>query len=273
MTAIAEAPSFGDRLASLPALWVDRWTCKQELAAGQLLLDLEAAVQAAVEPDYYDLVHAFHARRERTRKGHVDRLRSASEAAHRDQHPRWRDLRVWWDMHEQTAWRLALSANWIAWKEAQKVAGVISSASKELAQEGRIGLLGAAYRFDPGRGLRFATYARWWVRSQITRSVDLTGRLIRIPGTAIELRRTAAPLREQGLTTEQIARELGVTVERIHDIDVRVDLLLDQPVPVDEYEPGRMGQDRRVELAEQPTVAQPLNRGAAEEKSCVMSAV
>ena len=59
----------------------------------------------------------------------------------------------------------------IAHGEARKLAGPFLD-EEDLVQEGYIGLLRAAKRFDPDRGIRFSTYARWWVRAQMTRAID-----------------------------------------------------------------------------------------------------
>ena len=90
-----------------------------------------------------------------------------------------------WDEAESLRWQLAMSAMRIARGEARKLACSLM-AEEDLVQEGYIGLLRAARRFDPDRGIRFTTYARWWVRAQMTRALETAGRMVRLPGGAVE---------------------------------------------------------------------------------------
>jgi len=67
----------------------------------------------------------------------------------------------------------------------------------ELVQEGSLGLLRAAERFDHRRGLRFSTYAAWWIREALYRALDERGRLVRLPAAVRgEVKRLRAAERE-----------------------------------------------------------------------------
>ncbi len=120
---------------------------------------------------------------------------------------------------DDVRWELAMSAEHIAKIESNKMSGR-SMHSEDLLQEGYIGLLEAAKRFDPAKEIRFTTYARWWVRAQITRCIENTGRLIRIPGGAIEQTRNLLTVIEQYINDgreynlEEIANGLGMSLKR-----------------------------------------------------------
>ncbi|HHO53410.1 MAG TPA: sigma-70 family RNA polymerase sigma factor [Deltaproteobacteria bacterium] len=140
-----------------------------------------------------------------------------------------------WSEADGLRWCLAMSQQRIAFHEARKLASRMMDRA-DLTQEGYVGLLRAAKRFDPERGLRFSTYARWWVRAQITRAIDQHGRVVRLPGAAVEqLRnlRKAQLQHEQGggeWTITELAEEAGVDRERAEFLLSRGEAVsLDEP--------------------------------------------
>jgi RNA polymerase sigma factor (sigma-70 family) len=95
----------------------------------------------------------------------------------------------------------------------------------DLVQEGNIGLMRAVERYDVARGNRFATYAMWWVRQAITRSIADKARTIRIPVHMIETmnmvdRKKREMLREIGRapTPEELAEQLAIPLEKVRKI-------------------------------------------------------
>ncbi len=109
----------------------------------------------------------------------------------------------------------------------------------DLVQEGNLGLLRAVERFDHRRGYRLATYARWWVRQGILRSMDEERGTIRVPPRASG-RRARLQRASQGLalrsgrapTDEALARRLELPVEVVRELQrmPRVTASLDEPV-------------------------------------------
>jgi RNA polymerase primary sigma factor len=100
-------------------------------------------------------------------------------------------------------------------------------ALQDLIEEGNLGLMKAADRFDPNRGCKFSTYATWWIRQAITRSLSNYGRTIRIPvyvtDSVAKYKRTASNMYKTNgrqPSIEEIAGEMEITYDealRLHE--------------------------------------------------------
>ncbi len=106
----------------------------------------------------------------------------------------------------------------------------------DLIQEGNIGLMKAAERFNASKNVKFSTYAVWWIRQAISRSLVNTGRQIRLPHrkedalrrlNAIRIRKSEEISREP--TAQELAEEMGC---RTSDIDLYL-RLADQPIALE----------------------------------------
>ena len=95
----------------------------------------------------------------------------------------------------------------------------------DLIQEGNLGLMKAAEKFEPERGFKFSTYATWWIRQSITRAIADQGRTIRIPVHLVEninrVKKTAGELlRKNGRepTVEEIAVRMDLEPDKVREL-------------------------------------------------------
>jgi RNA polymerase primary sigma factor len=141
----------------------------------------------------------------------------------------------------------------------------------DLIQEGNLGLMKAVAKYDYNRGFRFSTYATWWIRQTITRSIADQGRTIRVPVHMIDRIRLMYKVShdlEQNLgrnpTTQELAVELKISEKKVQWI-LKVSLLpLSLESPVGDDEESELGMFIEDEFS--PTPLQSVYQSMLREK-------
>jgi len=137
---------------------------------------------------------------------------------------------------------------------------------QDLINEGNLGLMEAARRFDPRRNVKFISYAVWWIRQAVIHALTQSSRITHIPQKLSDqilfMRRKTAQLKSslgRDPTREEIAGAMGATVDEVEDLE----MLQEKEVSLsDRYDEDDLGMEEKISDPISPSVEYQIIKAA-----------